>query len=210
MAGSEDDAVVERPGNDVAQATEKPKHVEPETAGDAEEAADELAEAEIDAKLALAKKEQEDLAAQIRMQKKLQVLRDLERENHRLSDELARVTDELDGGRSLLRAPSGARQQSSEVKSGHERKHTQTKVKARPTTTARKSERDSVRNITDLRRNLTLCNEADQALSVLGVPLSVGPAAESSESSAGESDGPRRRVAKQVSQRETNSIADAQ
>ena len=38
----------------------------------------------MDAKLALAKKEQEDLAAQIRMQKKLQVLRDLEQENHRL------------------------------------------------------------------------------------------------------------------------------
>ena len=62
----------------------KPRQVESETASDAEEAADELTEAEIDAKLALAKKEQEDLAAQIRMQKKLQVLRDLERENHRL------------------------------------------------------------------------------------------------------------------------------
>ena len=196
MAGSEDDAVVEMAGNDFAQATEKPRQVEPETAGDAEKAADELTEAEIDAKLGLAKKEQEDLAAQIRMQKKLQVLRDLKRENHCLRDELARVTDESDSGRSLLRAPSGARQQSSEVKSGHERKHTQTKVKARPTTTTRKSERDSVCNITDLRRNLTLCNEADQALSVLGVPLSVGPAAESSDSGAGESDGPRRRVSK--------------
>ena len=196
IAGSEDEAVVETLGNDVAQATEKPRQMESETTGDAEEAADELTEAEIDAKLALAKKEQEDLAAQIQMQKKLQVLCDLERENQRLRDELTRVTDESDGGRSLLHAPSGARQQSSEVKSGHERKHTQTKVKARPTAMARKSERDSVRNITDLRRNLTLYNEADQALSVLGVPLSVGPAAESSDSRAVESDGPRHRVAK--------------
>ena len=80
MAWSEDDAVVETPGNDVAQATEKPRQVESETAGDAEEAADELTEAEIDAKLAQAKKEQEDLGAQIRMQKKLQVLRNLQRE----------------------------------------------------------------------------------------------------------------------------------
>ena len=196
MAGSEDDALVETLGNDAAQTMEKQRQVESEMAGDAEEAADELTEAEIDAKLAEAEKEQEDLAAQIRMQKKLQVLHNLERVNHRLRDELTRVTDKSDSSRSLMRAPSGARQQSSEVKSGHQRKHTQRKVKARPTATARKSERDSIRNITDLRSNLTLCNKADQALSVLGVPLSVGPAAESSNSSAGESDGPRRRVAK--------------
>ena len=56
MAGSEDDAVVETPGNDAAQTTEKQRKVESETARDAEEAADELTEAEIDAKLAEAGK----------------------------------------------------------------------------------------------------------------------------------------------------------
>ena len=56
MAGSEDDAVVETPGNDAAQTTDKQRQVESETVGDAEEAADELTEAEIDAKLAEAKK----------------------------------------------------------------------------------------------------------------------------------------------------------
>ena len=74
MAGSKDDAVVEMPGNDAAQTTEKQRQVEFETAGDTEEAIDKLTEAEIDAKLAEVKKEQEDLAAQIWMQKKLQVL----------------------------------------------------------------------------------------------------------------------------------------
>ena len=84
------------------------------------------------------------------------------------------------------------------MQKGRERKH-KSKVKAGPATnssctTTKTGHKQSMQNITDLRRNLLLCNEADEALNVLGVPLNTGAAAESSDSSAQESDGPRRRV----------------
>ena len=70
-------------------------------------------------------------------------------------------------------------------------------------TTKAHSKQSTRSNITDLRRNLTLCNEADQALSVLGVPLSIDAAADSQDSSAQESDDPRRRVVNLVSADQT-------
>ena len=174
---------------------------EKEAAGDTEEPAVELSEADIDARVVAAKREQDELASKIRVQKKLQMLDALERENKRLRDELARVESESDGAWSLLRAPGESRQQSSEsVQKGRERRH-KSKVKAGPATnssysTTKTGHKQSTQNITDLRRNLSLCNEADEALNVLGVPLNTGAVAESSDSSAQESDGPRRRVKK--------------
>ena len=162
---------------------------EKEAAGDAEEPVVELSEADIDARVAAAKWEQDELASKIRVQKKLQMLDALERKNKRLRDELARVESEWDGARSLLRAPGGSQQQSSEsVQKGRERRH-KSKVKAGPATsssytTTKTGHKQSMQNITDLRRNLSLCNEADEALNVLGVPLNTGAAAESSDSSA--------------------------
>ena len=61
---------------------------EKEVSGDAEEQAEELSEANIDARVAAAKQEQDDLASKIRVQKKLQMLDTLECENRRLKDEL--------------------------------------------------------------------------------------------------------------------------
>ena len=142
---------------------------EKEAAGDTEEPVVELSEAEIDARVAAAKRKQDELASKIWVQKKLQMLDALERENKRLRDELARVESESDGERSLLRAPGRSRQQSSEsVQKGRERKH-KSKVKAGPATnsscaTTKTGHKQSTQNITDLRRNLSLCNEADEAL----------------------------------------------
>ena len=77
-------------------------------------------------------------------------------------------------------------------------KQTKSKVKAglamnnnNMTTTPKEQ---STRNITDIRCNLSLCKGVDEVLNVLGVPLNVGPAVETSDSSAQESDGPRRHV----------------
>ena len=61
---------------------------EKEVSGDAEEQAEELSEANIDARVAAAKQEQDDLDSKIRVQKKLQMLDTLERENRLLRDEL--------------------------------------------------------------------------------------------------------------------------
>ena len=183
------------------EVTDEGVTAEKEATGDAEEPVVELSEADIDARVAAAKREQDELASKIRVQKKLQMLDALERENKRPRDELARVESESDGAQSLLRAPGGSRQQSLEsVQKGCERKH-KSKVKAGPATnssctTTKTGHKQSTQNITDLRRNLSLCNEADKALNVLGVPLNTGAAAESSDSSAQESDGPRRRVKK--------------
>ena len=67
---------------------------EKKAAGDTEEPIVELSEADIDARVAAAKREQDELASKIRVQKKLQMLDALERENKRLRDELARVESE--------------------------------------------------------------------------------------------------------------------
>ena len=130
------------------------------------------------------------------------MLEALECENKRLRGKLARVESESDGAQSMLRAPGGSWQQSSDGKI-RERKQSKTKVKARTVTsnntssTAKTNPKQSTRsNITDLWRNLTLCNEVNQVLSVLGVPMSIDVAADSSDSSAQESDGPRRCVVK--------------
>ena len=81
MAGSEDEGVVETPKNGDERIPETEEPMELEAAGDAQGAADDLKEVEIDAKVAAAKKEQGELVSQIRMQKKLRVPCDLEREN---------------------------------------------------------------------------------------------------------------------------------
>ena len=110
----------------VKEATEEGEVSEVEMAGEKEAAGDaeELSEADIDARVAAAKQEQEDLASKIRVQKKLQMLDALECENRRLRDELARVESESDGTRSLLHAPGGSRQLSFDMNKSRERKQT--------------------------------------------------------------------------------------
>ena len=108
------------------------------------------------------------------------------------------VESKSDGIESLLRVPGGSRQLSSGVNKGRESKQTKSKVKAglarNNNNTTSNTQKQSTQNITDLRHNLSLCNEVDEALNVLGVPLNAGVAAESSDWSAQESNGPRRRV----------------
>ena len=129
-----------------------------------EDPAEDMSEADTDARMAVAKLEQEKLENKICIQKKFQMLEALECENKRLQDELAQVESESDGARSMLRAPGGSQQQSSDGKI-RKRKQPKTKVKARivmsnntssmPKTRSKQSTRS---NITDLWHNLTLCN----------------------------------------------------
>ena len=73
-----------------------------------------ISEKEIDAKMQAVEQEKKRLSDQIRIQKKLRMLDQLERENRRLRDELSSVTEESEAARtaeSVLRALSGGAQQ---------------------------------------------------------------------------------------------------
>ena len=83
--------------------------------GDAVEEDTLSAEQEIDNRMEAAAREKKRLSYQIRIQKKLRLLDQLERENQRLQDELSSVTEESDirCAKSVLRAPYGGERQRS-------------------------------------------------------------------------------------------------
>ena len=154
-----------------------------------------ISEKEIDAKMQAAEQEKKRLSDQIRIQKKLRMLDQLERENRRLRDELSSVTEESEAARtaeSVLRAPSGgARQHCSgsgkKNKEGTRKNRKKTrKVKAKSECMDREKPKRTV-TIGDLRDNLAVNAEADRALRVLGV--SATARVEPSDSS--ESEGPK-------------------
>ena len=156
------------------------------------------AKQEIDAKIQAAAREKKRLSDQIRLQKKMRLLEQLEREYRRLWDELTSVTEESDAGHtggtvgSVLRAPKGGERQHS---SGLHRKSAKSERNRKTTKVKAKTESVDVQpkrtvTIGDLRDNLTLNTEANRALNILGV--SVTDLVEPSHSS--ESEGPRTRV----------------
>ena len=129
-----------------------------------------ISEKEIDAKMQAAEQEKKRLSDQIRIQKKLRMLDQLERENRRLRDELSSVTEESEAARTaesvLCASSGGARQHCSgsgklRQKSERNRKKT-TKVKAKSECADHEKPKRTV-TIGDLRDNLAVNAEADRA-----------------------------------------------